>query len=555
MKILTLKPITYISIIFLLHGCNYSSEDIQKHREKISNFSNQYKDISSAQVNSVVEQETELFDKKVTLTVFNQHLNKVLPILVGEVVYSEGVNTSDLVSLEATNLSVNKALHKILKPIGLSYIRTTGGILVTQQKRITFRAFNQPLDIVLNAMLGDISYIIRGGAEESLKKLVSVEFQDLPIELGLDRLLTQVNITWKKEAKSYVIFRDKEELFQINFPLVEQGFNVSSSRDSTKLSQKKDAQVGSAISFSSSKATSSGKNATLSNLTATIERFLTDDGSVIIHKELGMIWVKDRADVVDKVGDFLTSVNKSMSRAVSINGIITEVDLNEEQKFGIDWTLAANDLTRAGASIASTGRVLGGTTGANFTLSWKGGSNQVMSYINALKQFGDVKVISRPSIRVANNAIGSLIVGRNTSYVAEVEATASSSDTTRFASRLKSLQTGLNFYVLPHIISDTEAILYISPELTSLQEIRLISSGDGTPNVEAPTITMRQAQTVVPIRNGESLVIGGLMTESDNSQNAKTVGLGSIPLFGGLFQTENKNSGVNEFSLMVNVSW
>jgi type II secretory pathway component GspD/PulD (secretin) len=268
-----------------------------------------------------------------------------------------------------------------------------------------------------------------------------------------------------------------------------------------------------------------------------------------------MIWVKDRTDVVDRVGVFLASVNKSMSISVSINGVITEVDLKESEKFGIDWTVAGENLTRAGASIAKTGNVLGGTSGANFTLAWTNGGNRTTSYINALKQFGDVNVISRPSIRVANNAIGSLIIGRNTSYVAEVEATASSSDTTRYASKLKSLQTGLNFYVLPHIISDTEAILYISPELTSLQEIRLISGGVGTPNVEAPTITMRQTQTVVPIRNGESLIIGGLMAETNNKNNGKTTGLGDVPLLGGLFQTEDSNSGLSEFSLMVNVSW
>lgn len=84
--------------------------------------------------------------------------------MVDEVNYSEGINANVLVSLEVTNLAVNQALHQILKPVGLSYTRTTGGILVIKQKRITFRAFNQPLDVVLNTILGDISYIVRDGA-------------------------------------------------------------------------------------------------------------------------------------------------------------------------------------------------------------------------------------------------------------------------------------------------------------------------------------------------------------------------------------------------------
>lgn len=559
MKNLNLQIVAgYLCSAVLLNGCvSYSPEQIKSHRDKVTNLSKNYQSTPVVKPKQIVEHETELFSRKVSLVLFNQSLESVLPTLIGEVNYSKGINTNDLVSLEVTNLPVSQALHRILKPIGLSYIRTTGGILIIKQKRITFRAFSQPLDIVLNSMLGDISYIVRDGAEKSLKELVSVEFEDLPIELALDRLLAQLNISWKKEAKSYVIFRDKEQLFSVNFPLIEQSFDVSSSREALDINKQKEEQSSGGISFSSSKATSSSRTDSLSNLTQTIEKFLTDTGRVIIHKELGMIWVQDRADVVDRIGNFLSSVNKSLSTSVSINGVITEVDLNEGDQFGIDWTLAADNLVRAGASIASTGSVLGGANGSNFTLAWKDGSGSVTkSYINALKQFGDVKVISRPSIRVANNAIGSLIVGRNISYVAEVEAVSSSSDTTRFASKLRSLQTGLNFYVLPHIISDTQAVLYISPELTSLEELRLISSsGTGSPNVEAPTITMRQTQTVIPIRNGESLIIGGLMSETDRSRVSDTPVLGDIPILGGLFQTKNKSSGVSEFSLMVNVSW
>ncbi len=557
MKRLKIVIASCISSVVLLSGCvSYSPEQIKAHRNKVDNLSRAYQTLPSVKRKPIVEHEVELFNRKVSLTLFNQSLDSVLPTLVGEVNYSEGVNTKDLVSLEVVNLPVSQALHKILKPIGLSYIRTTGGILVIKQKRITFRAFSQPLDIVLNAMLGDISYIVRDGAEKSLKKLVSIEFEDLPIELALDRLLAQLNITWKKEAKSYVIFRDKEQLFRVNFPLIAQSFDVSSSREKVDVNKQKDEDTSGAISFSSSKATSSAKTDSLSNLTKTIEQFLTDSGKVIIHKELGMVWVQDRADVVDRIGNFLASVNKSLSTSVSINGVITEVDLNEGDRFGIDWTVAAGNLTRAGAAIASTGSVLGGANGANFTLQFENGSNITRSYINALQQFGDVRVVSRPSIRVANNAIGSLIVGRNISYVAEVEAVSSSSDTTRFASKLRSLQTGLNFYVLPHIISDTEAVLYISPELTSLEELRLISSsGTGSPNVEAPTITMRQTQTVIPIRNGESLVIGGLMAETARNRVSSAPAIGDIPFLGNLFQTKDNSSGVSEFSLMVNVSW
>jgi type IVB pilus formation R64 PilN family outer membrane protein len=547
-----LKIIGIFATAFVVSSCsNYSSDDIKKHRAKTQQKIDSYQEIAKPNPKPVVQQEVEIFDKKVSATFFNEPLNVVLPAIVAEVKYASGIEKTTPVSLEANGLNVATSLHKILKPIGLSYIRTTGGILVIKQKRITFKAFNQPLDIVLNAMLGDISYMVRDGAELSLKNQVSVEFNDLPIEMALDRLLSQLDLHWRKESENYIIFRDKEQLFSIDFPLLQQQFSVNSSRKNTSDVQTDKENEGT-IANASSRLISSGTSASLSNLTDTIEKFLTPDGKVIIHKEMGMVWVKDRASVVDRIGDFLARINTNLSKLVNISGVITEVELSEDAKTGIDWSAVSGDLTRLGATIGNAG----GLAGANFTLGWngdRGTTNQ--AYIDALKVYGDVNVISRPSLRVANNAIGSLIVGQNTSYVAEIEATASSSDTTRYASKLESLQTGLNFYVLPHIISSTEAILYISPELTSLQEMRLISSGDNAPEVEAPTISMRQTQTVVPIKNGESLVIGGLMAETDKAKYGKTAGVGSVPLFGRLFQTEDSSSGVSEFSLMVKVSW
>jgi len=378
-------------------------------------------------------------------------------------------------------------------------------------------------------------------ATECLRR--NPEFKDLPIEMALDRMLSQLNLFWKKESKSYIIFRDREELFSVNFPLLQQTFNVSSSRQNSSSDDDSD----SGIAPSSSSLVTSGTSASLSNLTDTIERFLSDEGKVVVHKEMGMIWVKDKAFIVDRIGEFLAKINENLSKSVAISGIITEVELNDGNKTGIDWTSVAGNLTRAGGSIGATG----GAVGSNFTLGWKSAGSVNKVYLSALKAFGDVEVISRPSLRIANNAIGSLIVGKNTSYVSEVVATASSSAPTTYASKLSSLQTGLSFYVLPHIISATEAILYISPELTSLQSLTTV----GTNGVQAPTITMRQTQTVVPIRNGESLVIGGLMSESDKSTRGKTPLLGSVPLLGGLFQTEDSSKGVSEFSLMVKVSW
>lgn len=499
------------------------------------------------------------FTKTVTLTFFNEPMMKMLPIITPNVELDEGIDPNTPVSLDVKDVSVGNALTSLLKPVGLTYTRKTDGIFITKQPVITFTAYNQPLSVVLSSMMSGFLYSIRDGAELFMNTPVTVEFKNIPLEQSLDNLLTPVKLFWVKDGNTYIIFREKEALFYVDFPVLEQSFEVASSRagdttgaqattTSAGLSQTGVAFSRGGISATLSTSTAKGKVSSADNLVATIKEFLTKDGKIAVQKEMGAIWIRDRADIVDMVGGYLKSINKSMRRSVKINGIITEVTLRKGFEAGINWDSVTGSVNVSAQNLNASANAVGLM---KLKVTWD--KDFINALMLALNEFGNVRVVSKPSLTVANGAIGSLIVGTTISYVAQSYVSITSAQTSTSSLIVQPLQTGLSFYVLPRIISDEEAVLYIAPELTSLQEIRTISSGNTT--VEAPSLEMKQTQTIVSIKNGETLILSGLMSESNRKEDRSVPLLGDIPILGWAFKYKKDEKKTSEFALMIEVAW
>ena len=543
---------------------------------------------------AVVDSATAL-DAGVSLTLFNEPLSEVLPLIVSEIEWGQDVDPNLRASIDVDSVSVAVALDAVLKPAGLFYLRKTHGIRVERQPLITFRAFKQPLHIVLSSMLGSINlpYIVRDGAGTRLDTLLNAQYNNTPVEQALDRLLAPVGLFWQRKGLAYEIYRDTEKLYHVNFPLLEQQFHVQSTRSArSPKSQTTTTSAGlsregtrydveGGVSASTSIAAAYGESASLKNLADTLEGFISDDGQLVIHREMGTIWVRDHADIVKRMGLFLDDINASLSRSVRVRGVITEVMLNDDKQFGVDWKAVTQDVVSGlslgnnyGGDLGGVGRNADGVFSTDAALNSfpinvntvqsaqdiltintqsRSGSEAFNLFIKALRSYGDVRVVSRPSLIVNNGAVGSLIVGDTISYVAQAYTSQTSGSSLTNSIIVQPLQTGLGFYVLPHIVSDDLAVLYVSPELTSLQELRSIQNGNNV--VEAPQINMKQTQTVVSLKNGQSIILGGLMQESEADVRQSVPLLGDIPIIGALFKSTSKQRRITEFALMLEVSW
>lgn len=447
-------------------------------------------------------------------------------------------------------------LSVLLQPLSAAYAaedakREWGGVSLS--------IYGQPLGLILSLILRGMNYVVKDGAD--IERVTTVEFSDTPMDMALNRITAQLGYFWKEEDGIIVIFRDKEARFLIDFPALQQTLMIQSARQTTQN------QAAGAVSGGSSTSSASGSSSTstaetkaeaagAANLLQAVKDHLSREGKMSYHRESGMLWVRDRADVVDNVEKFVNDVNKRLSRFISIKGLVTEISLTRESAAGINWDAVISRITDSNLSLnAKVNSTIKTNAATVFNLGLTSLNRSTeKALLTALEDYGDVRVISKPCITVTNGSLGTLTAGDTTYFVSQTyNSTAATIGTSTASAIVQPLQTGLSFSVLPRLISEDEAIIYISPELTSLQEIRTITSGSIV--VEAPKITMKQTQTVVRVKKGEKIIIGGIMGETSKDFMRGVPIFSKIPLLGNFFTSKDVQKVTTEFALVMEVTW
>jgi general secretion pathway protein D len=148
--------------------------------------------------------------------------------------------------------------------------------------------------------------------------------------------------------------------------------------------------------------------------------------------------------------------------------------------------------------------------------------------LHALESKGKVDVLSRPYILASDNQLASMTVGEVVPFIAQSQVTSLG----QIINTPDYEDVGIILNVTPHINPDGLVILDVTPEISQLTTSTVtISQG-----VNAPIVSRRAADTRVAIRDGETIVIGGLMEDKKNSTLTKVPILGDIPLIGPIFQ-------------------
>lgn len=334
---------------------------------------------------------------------------------------------------------------------------------------------------------------------------------------------------------------------------------------------------GSTISAGSSSVNVVADNTTdfWKELAEELKFMLTPSGqtSISINKTAGVIQVTDRPSALRRVENYLTGVRDSVHRQVDIEARLYDVTLNNQFQFGIDWVHLASAYSGTigfgGATlpIANGGSQLldstigginrFGTLGTSVSTTPGGNLSSLVfqnlntqAAVNALEQQGTVEVISTPRIRTMNNQTALMKVGEevpffNTSTTI-VPGTAAGTSSVLQQTIINSITIGTILSITPQISSDDWVSLDISPVLTSLKQIVSATGGGitssnspaGNPTTSgttAPDLDTKQASTQVRVRDGSTVVIGGLIQTQKAKNDTKVPVLGDIPLIGKLF--------------------
>ena len=209
---------------------------------------------------------------------------------------------------------------------------------------------------------------------------------------------------------------------------------------------------------------------------------------------------------------------------VMVNAVIAQITLTEDTRFGVDWSRIANDAVLDPISTRTNTDFSPNLGGLMFTKGFLDGSARVEATLEAIAVDNDVRLLARPSLTVSNNQEGEIQIGAEVPVEAGESISAGGLSTTNIQYR----PTGIELYITPQINDDGIVNLTIRQVLSSVD-----SSAAGVNN--NPVFNNQEISTTVVVRNGENIVLGGLIQTDSERLNTGVPGLNRLPVVGNLF--------------------
>ena len=286
-----------------------------------------------------------------------------------------------------------------------------------------------------------------------------------------------------------------------------------------------------------------------------IEKTLTtlksEDGIVRLNRNGGLIYMADTPKRVTAMVRFLDAMSEALNRQVFIEAKIMEVRLSDKNELGIDWTALDAAFTSASGFFVD-----------NFNLSINGGSTLTLanqSALNAVVDFlhtqGDVSVVSNPHLALMNGRSALLTVGFQFPY-GDIDGVDRDDDTkvVTFGVSIKRAILGLQFGIAVQIAADGLVTMNIVPTITRIQEeedVELPTSATSTQTIKNPIIDLQELSTTVRVREGNTVVLAGLISQVKNQKHEGVSGLGNLPLVGGWFKHAEDTMQTRELVIFI----
>ncbi len=340
-------------------------------------------------------------------------------------------------------------------------------------------------------------------------------------------------------------------------------------------------------------ATQTTTESTTTSSTSTTETTSSLLGSYIIDPQTGTVVVTTTPEVMKRVEEFIAKVKRNLSRQVLIDVQILEVNLDKTHQIGIDWSqfpgtieffklpqlrniINSQMLSQAetaaggGTGTSQTGGISSPLSTSPFPSS-PGASLQVgvlhsltpsVSYqwstnalISFLKTQGEVKAISRPQLLTLNNQPALVSVGTNDFYITYEQATTSAQAglaTSTVTSKLNPIFIGVTLNITPQISASGEIILKIVPVINKKVGEKSVPTGIASaPTQTIPIIETRQTSTIVRAKDGQPIIISGLIQDTTTHNAKKLPGLGNIPILGHIFRYKTEERVRSELVIVL----
>lgn len=300
--------------------------------------------------------------------------------------------------------------------------------------------------------------------------------------------------------------------------------------------------------------------------------------SVTLNPGAGVIVVRATPAELRQVADYLQAVKLTIERQVMLEAKIIEVRLSSSSQMGVNWSLFRQvthngrrgtvgtvgvtpgaTLTNDGALATAAGSVLPNAVAAADALGkgFYGLAFQSASFaalVTFLETQGEVRVLSSPRIATINNQKAVLKVGRDELFVTNITTNQTSTGNSTTSSPTVTLQpffSGIALDVTPQIDDNGTVMLHVHPTVSVVTERQKpIDLGTlGRYTLPLASSSINETDSIVRVRDGEVVAIGGLMQQDSSSDRSGVPGLSDAPGVGGLFR--QKSTARSKYELVI----
>lgn len=279
------------------------------------------------------------------------------------------------------------------------------------------------------------------------------------------------------------------------------------------------------------------------------------DRMVMVNAQTGIVVVKALPVELAAVRSFLEQSQLSAVRQVILETKIIEVSLNDSFAAGIDWSTIQGQLSLEYNSNKLNPDIGSSARSGDLNFSSIIGISDISKLLQLLETQGHVQVLSSPRVSTVNNQKAIIRVGSDEFFVTGISnSTTSSAATTTSAPSvdLASFFSGIALDVTPQIAENGDVILHVHPVISNvIDQQKEITVGSELFSLPLALREIRESDSIVRAKDGEVIVLGGLMQEMTDDTRGRRPFLARIPGLNALFKTKNENSSRTELVILM----
>ncbi|MBD3184625.1 type II secretion system protein GspD [Candidatus Poribacteria bacterium] len=360
--------------------------------------------------------------------------------------------------------------------------------------------------------------------------------------------LPEINVVADERTNSVIVTTTTEQMDNIGLLISQLDKDISDFEETTEVIQLENAEADqladvlnelfetSTFEQSRGRTTTRARGGVMGTAAETIEtaRGLSGNVKVVAEDTTNSLMITTYKRNLDKVKEIIKALDIMLPQ-VLIEVKIVEVSLDDESKFGVEW-MWEHTTTSKGKSYNKTGVTGFGLADEVYGLKYGIVGKTIEGMLMALEKNTNVNILSTPRILTLDNHEAVINISQEVPYLESTQETQTGGVLTSYNYK----DVGVILTVTPRINKSETVSLDVEQEINSLIEFTLF---------DAPVIAKREASASVTVKDGQSMIIGGIIEDNKTTTINKVPILGSIPFIGKLFQREEAN--IEKTELMV----